>query len=304
MQRFFGDVMHRYDRSLVWVIDHQAITLLVALATFALTVLLYIMIPKGLFPTQDTGQLQGRIEAAQDVSYERMAQLQQAAAKAILDDPDVENLSSFVGVDAANNTMLHTGSMLINLKKGHGNQQATMDRLRERVGQQVAGVTLYLQPTQDLTIDAETGPTQYRVSLEGVDSATITLWMGKLIERLRFDPQVRNVSSDAGAQGLAAYIDVEPRHRLAPGHHRELGRRRAVQRVRPAHRLDHLHRDQPVPRDPRSAARAGRQCGRSGQAEPDHQRRHADAAVGVRDASPSSRRRCRSRTSRSTRRAR
>jgi multidrug efflux pump len=207
MQRFFGTVMQRYDRSLGWVIDHQAITLLVALATFALTVLLYVMIPKGLFPTQDTGQLQGRIQAAQDVSYERMAQLQQQAATAILADPDVENLSSFVGVDAANNTMLHAGSLLINLRAGHGNQQATMDRLRERV-QQVAGVTLYLQPTQDLTIDAETGPTQYRASLEGVDSATITLWMGRLIEQLRSAPQVRNVSSDAGAQGLAAYVDV------------------------------------------------------------------------------------------------
>ncbi|MEP6875802.1 MAG: efflux RND transporter permease subunit, partial [Burkholderiales bacterium] len=206
-QRFFGDVMKRYDRSLGWVIDHQAITLLVALATFALTVLLYLMIPKGLFPTQDTGQLQGRIQAAQDVSYERMALLQQQAAAAILADPDVENLSSFVGVDAANNTMLHAGSMLINLKKGHGDQQATMDRLRERV-RQVAGVILSLQPTQDLTIDAETGPTQYRVSLEGVDSATITLWMNKLIERLREAKQVRNVSSDAGAQGLAAYVDV------------------------------------------------------------------------------------------------
>lgn len=206
-QRFFADVMARYDRSLGWVIDHQAITLIVALATLVLTVLLYIAIPKGLFPTQDTGQLQGRIEAAQDVSYERMAQLQQQAAAAILEDPDVENLSSFVGVDAANNTMLHAGSMLINLRKERGNQQATMDRLRERV-RQVAGVTLYLQPTQDLTIDAETGPTQYRASLEGVDSATITLWMGKLIERLRDVKAVRNVSSDAGAQGLAAYVDV------------------------------------------------------------------------------------------------
>ncbi len=207
VQRFFSDVMQRYDRSLGWVIDHQVITLIVALATFALTVLLYLMIPKGLFPTQDTGQLQGRIQAAQDVSYERMALLQQQAAAAILADPDVANLSSFVGVDAANNTMLHAGSMLINLKKDRGNAQATMDRLRERVSH-VAGVTPYLQPTQDLTIDAETGPTQYRVSLEGVDSATITLWMNKLIERLRDSKQVRNVSSDAGAQGLAATIDV------------------------------------------------------------------------------------------------
>ncbi|MGJ7570291.1 efflux RND transporter permease subunit [Variovorax sp. RB2P76] len=206
-QRFFDGVMVRYDRSLHWVIAHQPLTLLVALLTMVLTVVLYLTIPKGLFPTQDTGQLQGRIQAAQDVSFDRMAQLQQQAAHAVLEDPDVENLSSFVGVDAANNTMLHTGSMLINLKKSHGDQQEVMDRLRERV-HQVAGVTLYLQPTQDLTIDAETGPTEYRVSLEGVDSAVITEWMKKLVAKLQDSSKVRNVSSDAGAQGLAAFVNV------------------------------------------------------------------------------------------------
>ncbi len=206
-QAFFARVMDRYDHGLAWVIDHQAITLVVALLTFVVTVLLYLAIPKGLFPTQDTGQLQGRLEAAQDVSYDRMASLQQQAALAILQDPEVDNLSSFVGVDAANNTMLHTGSLLINLKGGHGDQQALMDRLRQRVSQ-VAGATLNLQPTQDLTIDAETGPTQYRVSLEGVDSATITLWMNRLVAKLQSVPKVRNVSSDAGAQGLAAYVNV------------------------------------------------------------------------------------------------
>ncbi|SFP18929.1 efflux RND transporter permease subunit [Variovorax sp. 770b2] len=206
-QRFFEGVMVRYDRSLHWVIDHQPLTLLVALLTMVLTVVLYLTIPKGLFPTQDTGQLQGRIQASQDVSFDRMAQLQQQAARAILDDPDVENLSSFVGVDAANNTMLHTGSMLINLKGSHDSQQEVMERLRERV-RQVAGVTLYLQPTQDLTIDAETGPTEYRVSLEGVNSALITEWMKKLVARLQDSDKVRNVSSDAGAQGLAAFVNV------------------------------------------------------------------------------------------------
>ena len=206
-QAFFHGVMTRYDRGLHWVIAHQAITLVAALITLALTVVLYLTIPKGLFPTQDTGQLQARIQAAQDVSYERMAQLQQAAARAILQDPAVESLSSFVGVDAANNTMLHTGSMLINLRPNHGDQQDVIARLRERA-HEVAGVTLYLQPTQDLTIDAETGPTEFRVSLEGVDSATITLWMNKLVAQLQTAKQVRNVSSDAGAQGLAAYINV------------------------------------------------------------------------------------------------
>jgi multidrug efflux pump len=206
-QQFFARLMRGYDRMLVWVVDHQGVTLLVALATFAVTVALYLTIPKGLFPTQDTGQLQARIQAAQDVSYERMAQLQAQAARAILADPAVDNLSSFVGVDGANNTMLQTGSMLINLKAEHGSQQAVMDRLRDRV-RAVPGVGLTLQPTQDLTIDAETGPTEFRVSLEAVSGAEITLWTGRLIERLRDAPQVRNVGSDAGAQGLATYVNV------------------------------------------------------------------------------------------------
>ncbi|CAN5647661.1 MdtB/MuxB family multidrug efflux RND transporter permease subunit [soil metagenome] len=208
VQAFFDRVIARYDIWLQWVFRRQGLTLLVALATLALTVLLYVVIPKGLFPTQDTGQLQGRIEAAQDVSYARMAELQQAAARAVLADPDVQSLSSFTGVDAANNTMLNTGRMLINLKADRGSQEDTMNRLRDRVAQ-VAGVKLYLQPTQDLTIDAETGPTEFRFSVEGVDSASVTDWVRKLMARLESVSQVRNVTSDAGAQGLSAYVDID-----------------------------------------------------------------------------------------------
>ncbi|MES2686688.1 MAG: efflux RND transporter permease subunit [Pseudomonadota bacterium] len=213
LEKFFDNVITRYDQSLTWVMRHQGATLLVALATLVLTVLLYLVIPKGLFPTQDTGQLQARIETSQSVSYARMAELQQATARAILEDPDVETLSSFIGVDAANNTMLHTGRMLINLKSsrsgsGSGSQQETMDRLQRRAGE-VAGVTLYLQPTQDLTIDAETGPTQFRVSVEGSDTATVALWANKLAQRMQELPALRNISSDAGAQGSSAYIKVD-----------------------------------------------------------------------------------------------
>jgi len=208
-QRLFDRVIAQYDVWLTWVLDRQALTLLVAAATLALTVVLYMVIPKGLFPTQDTGQLKARIEAAQDVSYSRMAALQQQAARALLADPDVESLSSFTGVDAANNTMLNTGSMLINLRgKRSGTQAQIMDRLRERV-QKVAGVTLYLQPTQDLTIDAESGPTEYRVSLEGVSSDIVSEWAHKLADRLRDVKEVRNVVTDAGAQGMSAYIDID-----------------------------------------------------------------------------------------------
>ncbi len=209
LQKFFAGVITRYDSWLSWVLRHQGATLLVALATLVLTVLLYVLIPKGLFPTQDTGQLQARIETAQSVSYARMAELQQAAARAILEDPDVATLSSFIGVDAANNTMLHTGRMLINLKGSRSSsQQDTMDRLQRRAAT-VAGVTMYLQPTQDLTIDAETGPTQFRVSLEGADNAVVTLWANKLAQRMQQLPALRNIASDAGAQGSSAYIQVD-----------------------------------------------------------------------------------------------
>ncbi|WP_457417916.1 efflux RND transporter permease subunit [Roseateles sp. P5_E7] len=208
-QRVFDRVVHRYDGALQVVLRHETLTLLVALATLALTVALYLWIPKGLFPTQDTGQMQVRIETAQSVSYARMSELQQAAARAMLADPDVESLSSLTGVDAANNTMLNTGSLLVNLKRERsGTQQQTMDRLRERA-QQVAGVSIYLQPTQDLTIDAESGPTQYRVSMEGADNATVTQGATALTQQLQGVPQVRNVVSDAGATGLAAFIDID-----------------------------------------------------------------------------------------------
>ena len=209
LQQFFSRVMTRYDHGLTWVLKHQGLTLLVAFLTLALTVFLYVVIPKGLFPTQDTGQLQARVQAAQSISYARMVELQQATAKAILEDPDVENLSSFVGVDAANNTMLHTGRMLINLKNTRtGSQQATIDRLRERASK-IAGVTLYLQPTQDLTIDAETGPTQFRLSMEGSDNKVVVLWAKKLAERMSTLASVRNVATDAGATGASVFVTVD-----------------------------------------------------------------------------------------------
>ncbi len=209
LQQFFSNMIVRYDHALTWVLKRQGLTLLVALATLALTVLLYVLIPKGLFPTQDTGQIQARVQATQSISYARMAGLQQAVAQAMLEDPDVENLSSFVGVDGANNTMLHTGRMLINLKKQRTtNQQTTMQRLRESASR-IAGVTLYLQPTQDLTIDAETGPTQYRVSLESSDNKVVVLWAKKLAERMAELASLRNVATDAGATGASVFVTVD-----------------------------------------------------------------------------------------------
>ncbi|HEY9026807.1 MAG TPA: efflux RND transporter permease subunit, partial [Burkholderiaceae bacterium] len=208
-QQMFDWMIGHYDRGLEWVLDHQTTTLLVALATFALTVLLYVVIPKGLFPTQDTGQLQVRVQSAETVSFERMSDLQRQAARAMLQDPAVDNIASIVGVDGANNTMLNAGTMLVNIKRGaSGSQEDIMNRLRDRA-QSVAGVTLYVQPTQDLTIDSDTGPTQYRVSMEGADDASVALWANRLVERLRSDAKVRNVVTDVGRTGLAVEVDVD-----------------------------------------------------------------------------------------------
>jgi multidrug efflux pump len=209
VQRHFDRLTRHYDRGLQWVLARQPLTLLIALATFALTVLLYIFIPKGLFPTQATGQLQARVQAATDVSYARMAQLQQQVVEALVQDPAVANIASFVGVDAANNTMLHTGSLLINLKSVDARAQpALMQRLQQRA-RAVAGVTLYLQPTQDLTIDAESGPTQYRVSIEGADDNVVRQWANTLAQAMQQRPELQHVVTDAGALGAAVQVDLD-----------------------------------------------------------------------------------------------
>ena len=207
-QAFFDRVIARYDVMLGWVLKRQGLTLLVALATVVLTAVMWTIIPKGLFPTQDTGQLQARVQARQSISYTDMARLQQEAARHIMQDEAVESVASYVGVDAANNTMLHTGTMLINLKAERGDQAETMARLRERVAN-VAGLQLFLQPTQDLTIDAESGPTQYRFSVEGADTELVNAWARKLTTKLGTLPELRTAVTDAGATGAAAFIDID-----------------------------------------------------------------------------------------------
>ncbi|WP_267387294.1 efflux RND transporter permease subunit [Sphingomonas sp. GC_Shp_3] len=204
----FGAVERRYERALGFVLDRRFATLLVAIGTLALTVLLYLVIPKGLFPTQDTGQLQARLVASTSVSYDKMAALQAQAAKAILQDGDVQSLSSFVGVDGSDNATLNSGSMFVNLKESHGNQADVMRRLTQAVDK-IPGVQLYLQPTQDLTIDAESGPTQYRMSIEGSNTADVNAEAKRIAAALQSVSKVRNVTTDAGAQGSAAFINID-----------------------------------------------------------------------------------------------
>ncbi len=207
-QQWFDKVVARYDRALIWVLDRQTATLIVAVATFVFTVLLYIFIPKGLFPIQDTGQLQARLQAPQTVSYPRMVQLQQQVAEAVLTDPAVDNLSSFVGVDGATNATLNSGQLLINLKPNHGSQAQVMQRLRD-LAANVAGVQLYLQPTQDLTVDAESGPTQYRLAVEGANTQLVNDWAVRLANAMAQDRKLQNVTTDAADKGLSAFVNVD-----------------------------------------------------------------------------------------------
>jgi multidrug efflux pump len=204
----FAWVEGKYERGLGYVLDRQFATLMVAIATLVITVLLYLVIPKGLFPTQDTGQLEARIVASGTVSYDRMADLQKQAANIILQDQAVASLSSFVGVDGANNAALNSGTMLINMKDDAGNQERVMVRLKKAVDR-IPGLTLYLQPTQDLTIDAESGPTQYRLSVEGSNTADVNAEAQRIVAALRKVSKVRNVTTDAGAMGPAAYVNVD-----------------------------------------------------------------------------------------------
>jgi len=205
----FDQLSHRYSWALDWVLMRQKLTLLVFAGSLLLTALLFMLIPKGLFPEQDTGQLQAVVVTGQGISFQRMSALQGRLADAILDDPDVASLSSNVGVDG-NNPAMNQGRMLINLKgKGDriGDQQTLIRRLQERA-QDIAGVTLYLQPVQDLTIDTGTGPTIYRFALQGADQDEINLWTGKLMAELRGVPQVRDIVSDMQNQGRAVTVKV------------------------------------------------------------------------------------------------
>jgi multidrug efflux pump len=209
-QRWFNALIAQYGRLLTWVLDHQPLTLLVAFGTLGLTVFLYIVIPKGFFPVQDTGLIQGISEAAPSVSFEAMSQRQQALAAAILKDSDVVSLSSFIGVDGTNPT-LNTGRFLINLKPRDQRRASASDVIRRlaRETQDVAGITLYMQPVQDLTIDATVSRSQYQFVLEDANPSEFAKWVPKLLDRLQQIPQIEDVSSNYAENGLSAYILID-----------------------------------------------------------------------------------------------
>jgi len=199
-----------YSRWLTWVLRHQTLTLLVAVATLGLTVVLYLAVPKGFFPVQDTGVIQGISEAPQSISFRAMSERQQALARVILADPAVDSLSSYIGVDGDNVT-LNSGRLLINLKP-HGERDLTasqiIDRLRPELAK-VPGIELYLQPVQDLSIEDRISRTQFQFSLETPDGELLQEWTPRLVQALRERPELTDVASDLQSSGLQIYLDID-----------------------------------------------------------------------------------------------
>ena len=208
--RFFEKLTKGYARMLDWVLEHQRLTLLMAMITLALTVLLYIVIPKGFFPVQDTGVIQGISEAPQTISFAAMSERQQALSKTILEDPAVESIASFIGVDGTNPT-LNTGRLMINLKPlaASGiNITDVIHRLQSRLAK-VPGITLYLQPVQDLTIENRVSRSQYQLTLESANREELSHWTALLVEQLSRQPQFADVTSNLQELGLQAFVAID-----------------------------------------------------------------------------------------------
>ena len=206
----FERLIARYGQMLTWVLDRQAATLVVAVLTLVLTVVLYIVIPKGFFPIQDTGAIQGISEAPQTISFAAMAERQQALAKVVLEDPAVASLTSFIGVDGTNAT-LNSGRMLINLKPRAERNGSATEIIRRLQGKLTAvdGIALYMQPVQDLSIEARVSRTQYQFTVEAVDAKELAAWVHKLVDRLKTVPQLADVASDLSDGGLQAYVEFD-----------------------------------------------------------------------------------------------
>jgi multidrug efflux pump len=209
-QRMLDKVIEKYGMTLHWVLEHQTLTLLVAGATLILTVLLYIIIPKGFFPVQDNGVIQGISEAAQSISFSAMAERQQALAGAVLKDPAVESLSSFIGIDGTNTT-LNSGRILINLKPLDVRKLSADEVIRRLQPElaKVGGITLFMQPAQDLTVDARVSRTQFQYTLEDPNSDELNDWAPKVIEALRTRHELSDVSTDQQDQGLRISLSID-----------------------------------------------------------------------------------------------
>ncbi|MEN5037895.1 MdtB/MuxB family multidrug efflux RND transporter permease subunit [Pseudomonas sp. TWI929] len=203
-------LIKHYGSALQWVLKRQPLTLLVAVASLALTVFLYMVVPKGFFPVQDTGVIQGISEAPQSTSFAAMSERQQALSKVILQDPAVQSLSSYIGVDGDNAT-LNSGRLLINLKP-HGERDVTASEVISRLQPQVdrlVGIRLFMQPVQDLSIEDRVSRTQYQFSLSSPDADLLAQWSGKLVQALQQRPELADVASDLQDKGLQVFLVID-----------------------------------------------------------------------------------------------
>ena len=209
-ERIFQSIIERYGKTLTWVLDHQGMTLVVAVCTLLLTGLLYYVIPKGFFPVQDTGVILGITEAPQDTSFTAMSQRQQSLAAEILKDPAVESLSSFIGIDGINPTM-NSGRIQINLK-ANGDRSGTASDIIRRLQpklEQVSGITLFMQPVQDLTVEDRVSRTQFQYSLEDPDPNELSTWVQRFVSKLQQQPDLRDVASDQQNLGLQERLVID-----------------------------------------------------------------------------------------------
>ena len=209
-ERAFESVIAFYGRTLRWVLGQQTATLVVAVVTLVMTVVLYILVPKGFFPVQDTGVIQGISQAAQNVSFPAMARQQQQLAEVILKDPAVTNLSSFIGVDGINST-LNSGRILINLKPIEERNISASDIIRRLQPEleKINNITLYMQPVQDITIEDRVSRTQYQYTLEDPDPAELQVWTDKLMAKLRTLPELRDLATDQQSDGLQIALVID-----------------------------------------------------------------------------------------------
>jgi multidrug efflux pump len=207
---FFENVIGRYGVALDWVLARQRLTLIVFAITFVLTGVLYVVVPKGFFPVQDTGVIQAITQAPQSVSYASMAERQQALAAEILKNDNVESLTSFIGVDGTNIT-LNSGRMLINLKPRDDRSETASQIIRDlqKSVAHLPGAALYMQPVQDLTIDSTVSPTQYQFLLTTPNIEDFTTWVPKLMNRLEQLPELADVATDLQDEGQSVYVEID-----------------------------------------------------------------------------------------------
>jgi multidrug efflux pump len=209
-ERFYSRVIEFYGRTLKFVLQHQTTTLLVTVGTLILTLLLYVFVPKGFFPVQDTGVILGISEGPQSVSFSALGQSQQALTSVILKDPDVASLSSFIGIDGTNATP-NSGRIQINLKP-RNQRKSTASEVIRRLQPELAkvnGITLYMQPVQDLTVEDRVSRTQYQYSMEDADAQELSLWASQLVDALRKLPSMRDVATDQQNGGLKADLVID-----------------------------------------------------------------------------------------------